>query len=87
MALVLSLPQSFVGVPFDEAYARILNFDGDRDGIRYYVTVHANKNARDNGLAIVSNHHFWCPLPTGDIMPALYADLKTRPGFEDAKDC
>jgi hypothetical protein len=87
MALIFSLQQSSVGVPFDEAYARILNFDGDRDGIRYYVTVHANKNARDSGLAIVAHHHFWCPLPTGELLPELYAHLKSQPGFETAKDC
>lgn len=87
MALTVYLAENTVGVPFVDAYARILNFGGDRESVRYHVAVYATKEARDAGRMVVSSFVFDCPTPTGEILPGLYAHLKSQPGFEAAKDC
>lgn len=87
MALKISIPTSNLGVPFLEAYARITVFSGNKSQLQYQVCVSANAEARWANAGYVETHAFYCPVPQGNIMDGLYADLKTQPGFENAEDC
>lgn len=87
MALKLSITTSNVGVPFAQAYARITNIHGNKDQVQYQVSVSANADARQANAQEVAQHAFYCPTPTDNLMPSLYADLKTQVGFEAAVDC
>lgn len=70
------------------AYARVATFAGDKIHCVYCVHVHASAEARAQGDDPIKEHAFSFSMlaPVGDILPACYADLKTRPGFETAQD-
>ena len=87
MALKLSISASFVGVPFPQAYARITNIHCNKDQVQYQVAVYASADARGSNSAQVADHAFYAAMPSGSLLPALYADLKKQPGFENATDC
>lgn len=87
MALKISIPTSNVGVPFADAYARITNIFGNKDQVQYQVSVSANADARQANAQEVASHAFYCPMPQGNLMDGLYADLKQQAGFEGAVDC
>lgn len=87
MALKLSIPTSNVGVPFSEAYARITNIIGNKDQLQYQVSVSANAEARSVNAQEVAQHAFYCAMPDGPLLPALYENLKQQVGFENAEDC
>lgn len=88
MALKISIPNSNVGVPFAEAYARVTNVYGNKNTCQYQVGVSANKDARENNAQDVAQHAFYAPMPQDmPLLMALYAHLKTQPGFESAEDC
>ena len=87
MALKIYISTSNVGVPFAEAYARITNIYANKDQCQYQVSVFASTDARQANAQEVASHAFYCATPTGNLMEALYADLKNQVGFEDAQDC
>jgi hypothetical protein len=87
MALKISIPTSNVGVPFQEAYARITNIFGNKDQVQYQVLVSANADARQTNAQAVAQHAYYCATPQGNLMEGLYADLKLQVGFENAEDC
>lgn len=87
MALKIAISESTVGVPFAEAYARITNIFGNKDQVQYQVSVSATVEARVMNAREVAQHAFYCAMPDGPLLPALYADLKQQPGFEGAEDC
>lgn len=87
MALKISIATSSVGVPFAEAYARITNIFGNKDQVQYQVSVSASAAARGANAQEVASHAFYCAMPDGPLLPALYEDLKRQAGFESAVDC
>lgn len=88
MALKINLDKSAVGVPFGAAYAMITTFNGNKHGVDYHVVVYANQDARINGALQVGSFAYRYEGNLNDeIMKLLYADLKTRPEFENAEDC
>jgi hypothetical protein len=87
MAIQIDLAASNVGVSFPTAYARITNIHGNKSGIQYRVAVFASADARQAGAREVSSAAFYCAAPTENLFAALYADLKTQPGFENSVDC
>lgn len=87
MAIQINLTASNVGVPFPIAYARITSIHGNKGGLQYQVSVFATADARQANAKEVSNAAFYCPTPTENLFEALYADLKTQPGFENSVDC
>ena len=87
MALKISIPTSSVGVPFEDAYARITNIFANKDQVQYQVSVNANAEARYANAQEVAFHAFYCATPQGNLMDGLYEDLKQQPGFEGAIDC
>lgn len=89
MAIQIALQSSDVGLAFAAAYVRISRFSGGKERVNYSADAFASQEARASGAKPVGTQRF--DLATadvaGDILPALYADLKTRPGYENAEDC
>ena len=98
MALQINLPDTNVGLPAPEAYARIvgMNIDILGDKLQVAVNVYANKAARDTGKAPVGGGVFETKLsdaasPVLDennagIRAACYAWLKSQPTFAGSQD-
>ena len=74
------------GLEVNGAYMRIHGYHGNKDGMRFDVEVFVSKQARDAGMQNTGFLHFMCPVQPGDILPALYAYLKTLPEFANAID-
>lgn len=88
MALRITIDNTTVGVPFSTAYAKISHFNGTSQYVNYHVDVYATQEARVmDALRVAAFAYKIEGAITGDLMAALYADLKTRPGFENAEDC
>jgi hypothetical protein len=87
MAIQINLTASNVGVPFPTAYATITNIHGNKGVFQYQVSIFATADARQAGAQEISIAVFYCAVPTEKLFEALYADLKTQPGFENSVDC
>lgn len=89
MALKLNIGQTHFGVPAPEAYARITNFYGTKDNLQVQVAIYYNQDARDQNMATVREdaHYIAIEDLKGDIIPAIYAVLKTFAQYEGAEDC
>jgi len=90
MALIISLPanETGIGVSFSNAYAKIGDYFGNKNTIQYQVSVWADADARLNNYAPIRQDAFYVEVAdlSGDIMPALYADLKTHPLYNKGID-
>ncbi len=88
MALKLSLATTQFGVPAPQAYARITNFFGTKDQIQVQVAVYYDKEARHSNMATVREdaHYIAIEDLKGDLIPAIYAVLKTFTQYEGAED-
>lgn len=88
MALQLALETTQFGVPAPKAYARITNFFGTKDNIQVQVAIHYDEEARQNNMATVREdaHYIAVEDLKGDIIPAIYAVLKTFSQYEGAVD-
>jgi len=88
MALSITIDNTTVGASFNAAYAKISHFNGTSEHVIYHVDVYATQEARTtNALRVAAFAYKIEGAIAGDLMSALYADLKTRPGFENAEDC
>lgn len=89
MALKLNLPTTQFGVPAPEAYARITNFFGTKDQLQVQVAVHYSEDARQANASTVMEHAHYINMEDlkGDLIPAIYAVLKTFSQYEGAEDC
>ena len=89
MALKLNLPQTQFGVPAPEAYAKITNFFGNKDQLQVQVAVYFNEDARQGNMATVKENAHYINIEDlkGDIIPAIYAILKTFSDYAGAEDC
>ena len=89
MALKLNLATTQFGVPAPEAYARITNFFGTKDQLQVQVAVYYNEEARQGNASTVLEHAHYIAMEDlkGDLIPAIYAVLKTLPQYEGAEDC
>jgi len=91
MALQLNLPTTQFGQPAPEAYARVTNFFGSKDQLQVQVAIHYNEAARQANMATVKeNAHYISTADLagkGDLLPAIYAVLKTFSDYAGATDC
>lgn len=91
MALKFDLQNSKFGIPFIGAYAKVINFNGNKDVINYTVDAYASKEARDTNSSSIAYMAFTCPYPFAlqydNIIQGLYEHLKLQSGFENAEDC
>lgn len=88
MALKLNLESTQFGVPAPQAYAKITNFNGNKDQIQVQIAVYFDQAARENNMSVVLDHAHYIQMSdlTGDIIPAIYSVLKTLPQYEGAVD-
>mgnify|MGYP006269976479 CR=1 FL=1 len=89
MALELKLEQTQFGVPAPKAYARVTNFFGNKDQMQVQVAIYYDKNAKDSNLSTVKEEAHYINIEDlkGDIIPAIYAVLKTLDQYKNSKDC
>ena len=89
MALKLALESTQFGVPAPEAYAKITNFFGNKDNIQVQVAVYYNEQARQENRSTVLEHAHYINIEDlkGDLIPAIYAVLKTFSQYEGSEDC
>jgi hypothetical protein len=87
MALKLSVATQF-GVPAPDAYAKITNFYGTKDQLQVQVAIYFNQDARDGNLSTVKENAHYIAMEDlkGDLIPAIYAVLKTFADYEGAVD-
>ena len=87
MALKLSVATQF-GVPAPEAYAKITNFYGTKDQLQVQVAIYFNADAREQNLSTVKENAHYIAMEDlkGDLIPAIYAVLKTFADYEGAVD-
>jgi hypothetical protein len=89
MALVISAVNNTNGQTEAAAYARITNFFGTKDQLQVQVEVHATEQARQAGWPSVAQHAHYIGMESlqGDLIPAIYAVLKTLTPYAGAEDC
>ena len=89
MAVETNVQETGIGVSFPNAYARIVDFRGDKITIQYHVAVYATAEAREKSSSPIETHMFACPAPQGavELLPYLYSNLKQQERFTDSEDC
>jgi len=88
MALKLNLASTQFGVPAPQAYARITNFFGTKDQIQVQVAVYYNEAARQSNMATVKENAHYIAIEDlkGDLIPAIYDELKKLTEYAGAED-
>jgi hypothetical protein len=90
MALLISLTadDTSIGVAFPEAYAKIGDYFGNKQTIQYQVSVWADAQARLDNKAPVRQDAFYVEMAdlSGDLLPALYENLKTIAPYDTGVD-
>lgn len=87
MALKVDLETSAIGIPIKGAYARITQVRLDKETADIQVMFHASPTARRESKQPVQVRHFHASMADlKEILPALYAWLKTLPEFIEADD-
>jgi hypothetical protein len=89
MALQLNLASTQFGVPAPQAYLKIASFVGTKDQIQVQVAIYFNEDARLNNMATIqdNSHQIAIDDLKGDLIPAIYAVLKTFSDYAGAEDC
>lgn len=89
MAVQTEVQETGIGVAFPKAYARIVDYRGDKNSIQYLVATYATAEAREKSSSPIETHMFACPAPQGavELLSYLYENLKQQDRFLDAQDC
>jgi hypothetical protein len=89
MALKITAINSTNGQPETMAYARITNFWGSKGQIQVQIEIHATEEARQANWPSIQQDSAYINMEDlqGDIMPAMYAVLKTLTKYAGAQDC
>jgi hypothetical protein len=91
MALSTSLPETNIGIPLADTYARIVLLRCDNGQCLIQVAHYANADARRANAQPVYDRTFFAPAdelqPGADPIAIGYAWLKTQPEYADAVDC
>jgi hypothetical protein len=88
MALKISAVNPTTGQTTSEAYARITNFFGTKDQIQVQVAIHASADARTGNMQTIKENAHYIAVEDlkGDLIPAIYAVLKTYTDYAGAVD-
>jgi len=88
MALKISAVNPTTGQTTSEAYARITNFFGTKDQIQVQVAIHASADARTSNMQTIKENAHYIAIEDlkGDLIPAIYAVLKTYTDYDGAVD-
>lgn len=91
MAFAISLPQTNIGIPLTNTYARITLLRCDKDQCLMQVSHYANSKARQASANPVYDRTVIAPTnelkPGNDPLAIGYAWLKTQPEYAGAVDC
>lgn len=91
MALSVSLANTSIGIPLDDAYVRITVIHATKDYASMSVAIYASKEARDNGAQEMMTEKLEIPFdqlePGDNPINIAYNWLKQQPGYLDATDC
>jgi len=86
----MALTKSFTtahGFVAPSAYARITNFNGNRETIAVNVEVHKDSQARTDQKQPIESFNISLALAEGATMQQMYNALKLDSNFTDATDC
>ena len=86
----MALTKSFTtahGFTAQDAYARITNFNGNKDAIAVNVEVHKCAQSRTDNLQPIEQFNISLALSEGATMSQMYTALKLDSNFTDAVDC
>ena len=89
MALKIKTNTQF-GVELDEAYAKIICFNGNKETVDIMVGYYADANARELNMAPIKSENFNFVFNEDsqfNIIKQGYEYLKTLDEFKDAEDC
>ena len=88
MALKITAVNPTTGQITSEAYARITNFFGTKDQIQVQVAIHASADARTGNMQTIKENAHYIAVESlqGDLIPAIYAVLKTYTDYAGAVD-
>jgi hypothetical protein len=88
MALKITAVNPTTGQTTSEAYARITNFFGTKDQIQVQVAIHASADARTGNMQTIKENAHYIAVEDlkGDLIPAIYAVLKTYTDYAGAMD-
>ena len=91
MALSLSLPETNIGIPLADTYARIKLLQCNNTDCFIHVSHYANADARQADATPVYDAtlvaRFEELQPGADPLAIAYTWLKTQPEYADAVDC
>lgn len=91
MALSSSLPETNIGIPLNNTYARIVSMRCEKNEAMLIVSHYASAEASHIGSMPVFDRTMFAP--TSELQPADtplamgYAWLKTQPEYTSAEDC
>lgn len=87
MALQIATGTS-IGVEAATAYFFITSFHGTKTNVTFTLDGFYDLAARDGGESVpIASRNFTMPITDGVVsMAALYAHIKTQPGFTEATD-
>ena len=88
MALKITAVNPTTGQTTTTAYARITNFYGTKDQIQVQVAIHANADARTGNMQTIKENAHYIAVEDlqGNLIPAIYAVLKTYTDYAGAVD-
>jgi hypothetical protein len=88
MALQITAVNPTTGQATSTAYARITNYFGTKDQIQVQVAIHANSDARHGNMQTIKENAHYISVEDlkGDLIPAIYAVLKTYTDYAGATD-
>jgi len=90
MALQLKLENTQFGIPAPQAYARITNYYGNKDGLEVRVQIYFNQAARESEMQVLAENCHNISLNEiegkGDLIPSIYSVLKTMSNYAGSTD-
>ena len=87
MAFKKSLQKTKLGVPVSDAYLKIVELRGNKDGISYTVNGYLNRESADaRGQEVFSLHLHFVPKGNGRWDAQAYEHAKTLPELEGVED-
>ncbi len=76
-----------MGFLCEEAYARISDFEGDKDAIRIGIWIYRDQAAREEDLACIDQFRIELPIQDGATIADMYTAMKLIDPFTGAQDC
>ena len=86
MALLIDITNTPYGLSINGAYVKIGQFQGTVEGILVTVQLYETQAARQAEAQELMVKQYHIPVPTGDLFPGMYNELKKLTEFAGATD-